>query len=897
MRPRIGLGWNLIGLFSRNRVASAGLAVAFALMSAAPVFAQEAEQEAAPAAAVELVDNSGTVAVVCWAIAFAGSFVALIQAKRFYDTMIKADPGTERMQEIAGYVQQGANAYLQQQYRVVAAFFLVVALLLAYAAFGLKVQSEFVPFAFLSGGLFSGLAGWFGMRTATAASNRTAAAAEKSLNQGLQVAFRSGAVMGLTVVGLGLMDIAIWFAFLYWVWPMTGQEPLSLVDITVTMLSFGMGASAQALFARVGGGIFTKAADVGADLVGKVEQGIPEDDPRNPATIADNVGDNVGDVAGMGADLYESYAGSILASAALGAAAFTNPALAPEGMSPQYAQLCALLLPPVIAGLGIFLSISGIYLVKTGEDASQKSLLAALDKGISRATYLVILAAIAASYFLMPSTEATSVWGIPGVAFSVIFGAAAGVIIGKWTEYVTSDEYAPTKKLADQAVTGPATIIIGGVADGMLSVWAPVITVSVATIAAFGFATGFDFANIELFSLGLYGVGIAAVGMLSTLGITLATDAYGPIADNAGGNAEMSGLPEIVRQRTDALDSLGNTTAATGKGFAIGSAALTALALLAAYVEGVRVGFDRWAVDFAQTAVAIEGDDGFKDGWYKLSNQFVVSVTKGEEGADPTVDPYLIMPSQLISGEQVNTWNEAPVETWLESGDQLIQEGEDGMVWTANSTPLKSLSEVTLPEFNIYFDATLMNPKVLIGVFAGAMATFVFCAMTMKAVGRAAQGMVEEVRRQFKEKPGIMDNTEKPDYESPVAISTVAAQAEMIGPSLLGLLLPVVVGLVLGVAGVLGLLMGTLTCGFCVAVFMANAGGAWDNAKKYIEAGAHGGKGTEAHKAAVVGDTVGDPFKDTSGPSLNILIKLMSMVSVVVAGLVVRYSLSTLGWF
>ncbi|MEM9784768.1 MAG: sodium/proton-translocating pyrophosphatase, partial [Pseudomonadota bacterium] len=518
------------------------------------------------------------VTIVCWAIAFAGAFVALVQAKLFYDAMVKTDEGTERMKEIAGYVREGANAYLGQQYKVVAAFFLVIALLLAYAAFGLKVQSEFVPFAFLSGGLFSGLAGWFGMKTATAASSRTAAAAEKSLNQGLQVAFRSGAVMGLTVVGLGLMDIAIWFAFLKWVWPSLGMTPLSPVEITVTMLCFSMGASAQALFARVGGGIFTKAADVGADLVGKVEQGIPEDDPRNPATIADNVGDNVGDVAGMGADLYESYAGSILATASLGAAAFATPTLVPDGMTGEAAQLAALLLPMVISGIGVFFSIAGIYMVRTDEDASQKNLLSALARGIDRATLLSIVGAIAACCLLMPADESTRWLGVPGVAFSVICGCAAGWLIGKWTEYSTSDEFSPTKKLADQAVTGPATIIIGGIADGMMSVWAPVLVVCFATLLAFGFATGGQLQDISYFAVGLYGVGIAAVGMLSTLGITLATDAYGPIADNAGGNAEMSGLPEVVRQRTDALDSLGNTTAATGKGFAIGSAALTALA-------------------------------------------------------------------------------------------------------------------------------------------------------------------------------------------------------------------------------------------------------------------------------------------------------------------------------
>ncbi|TWT90735.1 putative K(+)-stimulated pyrophosphate-energized sodium pump [Pseudobythopirellula maris] len=864
---------------------------------------------ASPASAAEEGggDISTTVVVVCWLIAAVGAFAALIQARQFYKTMIAASPGTDRMVEIAGYVSSGANAYLQQQYRVVAVFFLVVALLLAYAAFGLKVQSEFVPFAFLSGGLFSGLAGWFGMKTATAASNRTAAAAQESLNQGLQIAFRSGAVMGLTVVGLGLMDIALWFAFLYWAWPFLSDDVLTPVEITVTMLCFGMGASAQALFARVGGGIFTKAADVGADLVGKVEQGIPEDDPRNPATIADNVGDNVGDVAGMGADLYESYAGSILATAALGAAAFASPTLVPEGMSSVQAQMGALLLPMVISGLGIGLSILGIYTVKTDEDASQKSLLHALAKGINLSTVLVIIAAVIASSLLMPTTEATRWWlGLPGVAFSVVCGAVAGLLIGKWTEYATSDEFAPTKRLADQAVTGPATIIIGGVADGMMSVWAPVVVVCLATLLSFGFASGWHFNDVAYFSVGLYGVGIAAVGMLSTLGITLATDAYGPIADNAGGNAEMSNLPEIVRERTDALDSLGNTTAATGKGFAIGSAALTALALFAAYIEGVRVGFESWTEDFATQTFNAADDDGAA-GWYKLNDQFLVRLND-----DKSTESYLIMPEQLQAGvgaedESLNAWRDLDHESPL--GDtvgaeaseasvaSLLDDSGERLLWRPTGTPLLPLAEATLPQFSTYYDATLMNPKVLVGIFTGAMATFVFCAMTMNAVGRAAQGMVEEVRRQFREKPGIMDGTEQPDYEAPVAISTQAAQREMIGPSLLGLLLPLVVGMLLGVTGVLGLLMGTLTTGFCLAVFMANSGGSWDNAKKYIEAGAHGGKGTDAHKAAVVGDTVGDPFKDTSGPSLNILIKLMSMVSLVAAGLIVRYSLTSLGWF
>jgi inorganic pyrophosphatase/K(+)-stimulated pyrophosphate-energized sodium pump len=823
--------------------------------------------------------------LVVWLIAFCGSVCALVFAYLFFKSMMQADEGNERMIEIAGYVREGANAYLRQQYMVVGAFFVVIVILLSIAAFVLKVQSAFVPFAFLTGGFFSGLAGWFGMKTATWASSRTCAGAQKSLNQGLQVAFRSGAVMGLTVVGLGLLDITLWFAFLYYIWPnILGQEPLSLEVITVTMLCFGMGASAQALFARVGGGIFTKAADVGADLVGKVEQGIPEDDPRNPATIADNVGDNVGDVAGMGADLYESYCGSILATAALGVAAFASGALAPDGMTPVQAQLQALFLPMAIAGVGIFLSIAGIYMVRTGEDATQKNLLAALARGINLSTILVIIAAVGLSVWLMPSTAATQTLGIPGVAFSIIVGLAAGWLIGKWTEYSTSDEYEPTKKLAEQAVTGPATIIIGGVADGMMSVWVPVIVVCLATILAFGFAAGWNFTDVNYFALGLYGVGIAAVGMLSTLGITLATDAYGPIADNAGGNAQMAGLESVVRERTDALDSLGNTTAATGKGFAIGSAALTALALLAAYVEEVRIGFERWGDDVA--AEVADGD------FYKLSNGFVIQ----KEGSK--VHYYLAMPSDVRHPDVKSAWEAADFTAAPANITSLLKHEDGGSVTLeASGAPLIDVKKATLPDFTTYYDASLMNPKVLVGVFLGCMSTFVFCAMTMKAVGRAAKGMVEEVRRQFREKPGIMDGKETPDYAEPVAISTKAAQWEMILPSILGLLTPIVVGLVLGVGGVLGLLVGTLTCGFCVAIFMANAGGSWDNAKKYIEAGNHGGKGSEAHKAGVVGDTVGDPFKDTSGPSLNILIKLMSMVSVVVAGLIVRYSLMAMGIF
>ena len=811
-----------------------------------------------------------------WALAVAGSVLALWQAWQFFKWMEAQPAGTPRMVEIAGYVRTGADAYLKQQYKVVAMFFVAIFLLLAIMAFALKVQSAWVPFAFISGGLFSGLAGWFGMKTATLASNRTAAGAERSLNEGLQIAFRSGAVMGLTVVGLGLLDIMLWFFILYWAVPALGFAPLSLEEITVTMLCFGMGASSQALFARVGGGIFTKAADVGADLVGKVEHGIPEDDARNPATIADNVGDNVGDVAGMGADLYESYCGSILATAALGVAAFPGD---------YRMQMAALFLPMAIASVGTLLSIWGIWQVRTQEDSSQKALLAALAKGINLSTIAIIGATFVITFLMMG-------WSHLGVAVSVIVGLVAGWLIGKWTEYSTSNEFAPTKELTDQALTGPATIIIGGIAEGMLSTWAPVLITGAATLLAFGFANGFDFDNPNAFALGLYGVGIAAVGMLSTLGITLATDAYGPIADNAGGNAQMAGLAEVVRERTDALDALGNTTAATGKGFAIGSAALTALALLAAYIEEVRIGFDRWGQAVAEN---IEG----------TPDQYL---TVGGKRTQLTAGQWV----KLADGIAVQLGTEpAKNATWMVLDDKAIPDfdklGSKMLVENAPSAAaldelekanrIVAVKKARMADYMRHYDVTLMNPKTLVGLFIGAMSTFVFCALTMKAVGRAAKGMVEEVRRQFREKPGIMQGTEMPDYAAPVAISTKAAQREMVLPSLLALLLPIVTGLLLGVGGVMGLLVGGLTTGFCVAVFMANAGGAWDNAKKLIESGVHGGKGTEAHKAAVVGDTVGDPFKDTSGPSLNILVKLMSMVSVVVAGLIVRYSLEALGIF
>ena len=809
---------------------------------------------------------------VFWGCLLAGSILALVFASKFYRDMTQADEGNETMIKIAQHVRTGAAAYLRQQYKVVALFIIVVSALL-FLAHQFDLQEKWVFLAFITGGFWSGVAGYIGMKTATAASSRTAAGAQNSLNDGLQVAFRSGAVMGLVVVGLGTLDMSIWYGVLRFI---MGLEPKVVV---VTMLCGLMGASSQALFARVGGGIFTKAADVGADLVGKVEKGIPEDDPRNPATIADNVGDNVGDVAGMGADLYESYCGSIMATASLGLAAMTLnviPAdMIPDGTDQDQFQflfgLKAMFLPMIIAAVGIASSIFCIHMVKAGEDASQKALLKVLGRGIDLSMAIVFVVALVATYLLLGPS-------FIGVGGSIAVGLAAGWAIGKWTEYATSDEYKPTQNLAKQAETGPATVIIGGIADGMKSVWAPIIIVCVGMMLAFGFATGFEYNDVNYFTLGLYGVGIAAVGMLSTLGITLATDAYGPIADNAGGNAEMSGLDPVVRERTDALDSLGNTTAATGKGFAIGSAALTALALLAAYVEQVKTGYEKWG----------ESVDNGRVGFTKVAdNYFTYRAEKDKE-----LNGYLVMPEQIRKlGED---WTN--VEDLSEIPSALVAAGDDGQITLGKNQDLAvALKGATLPQFAQLYNATVLNPRVLIGIFIGCMATFVFCAMTMKAVGRAAFGMVEEVRRQFREKPGIMTNEDEPDYATPVSISTTAAQREMILPSLLGIITPILTGLVLGVGGVMGLLVGTLTCGFCVAIFMANSGGAWDNAKKYIESGAVGGKGSESHKAAVVGDTVGDPFKDTSGPSLNILIKLMSIVSVVAAGLVVRYSLVALG--
>lgn len=728
--------------------------------------------------------------LVFWLIPIA-SVVALGMAWFFFRSMMKEDEGTERMKEIAAHVRKGAMAYLKQQYKVVTIVFVVLAIVFAFMAYVLKVQNPWVPFAFLTGGLFSGLAGFFGMKTATYASARTAHGARTGLDKGLKIAFRSGAVMGLVVVGLGLLDIAIWFIVLNAVY---AGESTALITITTTMLTFGMGASTQALFARVGGGIYTKAADVGADLVGKVEANIPEDDPRNPATIADNVGDNVGDVAGMGADLYESYCGSILSTAALGATAFA--------MNSDM-QLRAVIAPMIIAAIGIFLSLIGIYLVRTKEGASMKNLLHSLGLGTNVSAGLIAVATFIILYLL-------GIENWLGLSFSVISGLVAGVIIGQATEYYTSQSYKPTQKIAEASQTGPATVIIKGIGTGMISTMVPVVTISVAIMLSFLCANVFDISmSAKSISTGLYGIGIAAVGMLSTLGITLATDAYGPIADNAGGNAEMSGLGKEVRERTDALDALGNTTAATGKGFAIGSAALTALALLASYIEEIKIAMIR-------------------------------AVENGKQYVDAA--------GNLFDPSNANTI-----------------------------------------DFINFFQVNLINPKVLVGAFLGAMAAFLFCGLTMGAVGRAAESMVQEVRRQFREIQGILEGKATPDYGRCVEISTRSAQREMIIPSLLAIIIPIVVGLVLGVAGVLGLLTGGLAAGFTLAVFMSNSGGAWDNAKKMIEEGNFGGKGSENHKATIVGDTVGDPFKDTSGPSLNILIKLMSMVSIVMAGLTIAF--------
>ena len=723
----------------------------------------------------------------------ASSLLALVLAWYFYKQMMRESEGTPQMAKIALHVRKGAMSYLKQQYTVVGMVFLGLVIFFSIMAYGFNLQNHWVPVAFLTGGFFSGLSGFLGMKTATYASARTANATRTSLNKGLRIAFRSGAVMGLVVVGLGLLDISFWYLLLEYCIPEDALNPTAkLCVITTTMLTFGMGASTQALFARVGGGIYTKAADVGADLVGKVEAGIPEDDPRNPATIAVNVGDNVGDVAGMGADLYESYCGSILATSALGAAAFI-------GTGNIDMQFKAVIAPMLIAAVGILLSIIGIFSVKTNENAGMKELLNSLAIGTNLSSVLIVFATFGILWALGLDNW---MW----IACSVVVGLLVGIVIGRSTEYYTSQSYRPTQRLSESGKTGPATVIISGIGLGMISTTIPVIAVVVGVILSYWFAAGFDFANINM---GLYGIGIAAVGMLSTLGITLATDAYGPIADNAGGNAEMSGLGAEVRKRTDALDSLGNTTAATGKGFAIGSAALTGLSLLASYIEEIRIGLQRLGTTVLE----------------------------------------------LPNGMNVE------------------------------------LHDASFTDFMLYYDVTLMNPKVLSGIFIGSMMAFLFCGLTMNAVGRAASHMVEEVRRQFREIKGILEGKAEPDYARCVQISTKGAQREMVFPSLLAILAPVLTGVFFGVPGVIGLLIGGLSSGFVLAIFMANAGGAWDNAKKFVEEGNFGGKGSEVHKATVVGDTVGDPFKDTSGPSLNILVKLMSMVAIVMAGLTVSWSL------
>ena len=820
---------------------------------------------------------------VIWWIAPLGAVVALAFAWVFYKEVMAADEGDEKMKEIASYVSVGAMAYLRRQYKVVAIFFVVASAVLFFMGV-IGVQHQIVFVAFLTGGFFSGLCGWLGMRTATMASNRTTQGAKESLNRGLVVAFRAGAVMGLVVVGFGLLDITLWFLVLSKIAPMFGME-MGLVEITVVMLTFGMGASSQALFARVGGGIYTKAADVGADLVGKIEAGIPEDDPRNPATIADNVGDNVGDVAGMGADLYESYCGSILATAALGVAAAVSLGLALEN------QVRLLAAPMVLAGVGIALSILGIYMVRTKEDATMKQLLGALGRGVNGSSVLIVVAAAGVCRLLLGGSEMAAV-GVSwlGVWGAIVSGLIAGVIIGKATEYYTSYDYKPTRRVAKSAETGPATVIISGIALGMKSTWMALATVIVAILAAFAFAGGFR----EVL-LGLYGVGIAAVGMLATLGITLATDAYGPIADNAGGNAEMSGQGPEVRKRTDALDSLGNTTAAVGKGFAIGSAALTALALLAAYVEEVRIGQVREGEHAIVAHVGQVGQEAkLGDGAFLRAGKFV-AVEKADDAdanSPQVARTYMALtavPKDIEIG-RVRLDLEKPDEENVRKGRVTYGDAQEATI------QMVAAEQASLKQYMAFYNVTLMNPKVLCGMFAGVLLVFLFSAMTMEAVGRAAAAMVNEVRRQFREIPGIMEGTGQPDYARCVAISTAGAQKAMVIPSLLALIVPIAVGLLLDVAGVLGLLSGGLACGFAMAIFMANAGGAWDNAKKYIETGAMGGKGSDNHKATVTGDTVGDPFKDTSGPSLNILIKLMSMVSVVFAGLIVKYAPIIGGW-
>ncbi|MBN2562311.1 MAG: sodium-translocating pyrophosphatase [Phycisphaerae bacterium] len=935
------------GNWTRPILLGATVAFALCLCGAGVASAQDAAAGAGSHAAAVEAGSEHTFDRIpgIWWIAPIGALLALVFAWIFYGKMIRADEGDEDMKTISSYVRDGALAYLRQQYKVVAVFFFVVSVLLFIMGWFLHVQHQIVFAAFLTGGFWSGLCGWLGMNTATRASHRTTAGARKSLNDGLVVAFRSGAVMGLVVVGFGLVDIAGWFLLLYSdILPFDFAKHMSLNEITVVMLTFGMGASSQALFARVGGGIYTKAADVGADLVGKVEAGIPEDDPRNPATIADNVGDNVGDVAGMGADLFESYCGSILATAALGVAAVSALYTATGGAETGAgfnAALRMLAMPMVMAGIGIVLSIVGIYMVRTKEDATMGQLLNALRTGIYGSSILIAIAAAVICNLLLDGITGVSPWGIWG---AIMAGLVAGNVIGYATEYYTSYEFKPTRKIAEQAITGPATVIIAGIATGMRSTWASLTTIIAAILVAFISAGG-----TTEFLLGLYGVGIAAVGMLATLGITLATDAYGPIADNAGGNAEMTGQEPHVRDRTDALDSLGNTTAATGKGFAIGSAALTALALLAAYVEEVRIGQIREArAEIIQTVEAANEHEAIYFGHGKLAMHV------GEGTGDSDFDCLMVLEPH-------------PIPTALKPETKIAWTGEPDeenvIAATFEEQPIRLVSarKASLAQYMQFYNVTLMNPKTLCGMFSGVLLVFLFCSMTMQAVGRAANSMMLECRNQFNKvraylraqghdeeyvnnsdnwpRKQIVHEGEKiPDYSSAVAISTKGAQREMIIPSLLAIIVPVLAGLLFDVPGVMGLLAGGLTSGFAVAIFMANAGGAWDNAKKWIETygkitarqvaddegnvrsklpaairadlvaraeaavkagrpnAAVYGKGSDDHKAGIVGDTVGDPFKDTSGPSLNILIKLMSMVSVVFAGLIVKFGPQIGGW-
>jgi H(+)-translocating pyrophosphatase len=817
-----------------------------------------------------------------------GAVVALVMAIVFSRGVMAQSEGEPEMIKIAEHVRAGAMAYLKRQYKVVFVVFMVLVAILALLGFA-DIQPIWSAVGVPIAGLFSGLCGWFGMKMATNASARTTWAVKKSLNEGLKVAFRAGAVMGLVVVGFALLDVSIWFYLWNEVLPVREN---GLVEITSIMLTFGMGASTQALFARVGGGVYTKAADVGADLVGKIEAGIPEDDPRNPATIADNVGDNVGDVAGMGADLYESYYGSILATMALGAAAAMAIGVTDFGIKLAVA-------PMALAGLGIFCSLVGVFVVRAKENASFSELLIGLHKGVYVASFLIAVLCGGLFYLLFKDVdiEGFNWWG-PWA--SILTGLAAGLIIAYSTEYYTSYEHAPTRRIAQQTETGAATVIISGIAEGMISTWAPLIVIVVAIISAFTFAGG-----NEHFLLGLYGVGIAAVGMLSTLGITLATDAYGPIADNAGGNAEMTGQPPEVRERTDMLDSLGNTTAATGKGFAIGSAALTALALLAAYVSVVQTSLDKKITE--DIALVAEAENTVA---YLGNGEFVANMN-GE-----TFGGLLISSDKTKKAIENLDWTQRTL-----AADFAWSEPENTHAVTVGGVDftLVPSRKAKIKQVLTFYDVTIMNPKVLGGIFLGVMLAFVFCALTMNAVGRAAYQMMNECRRQFgimkkafkkngmsddeianplnwPKEQTIVDGIAYPDYGRCVDISTASAQKEMIAPAILAISVPIIVGLILGVGGVMGLLVGGLTSGFAVAIYMANAGGAWDNAKKYIESGKHGGKGSDAHKASIVGDTVGDPFKDTSGPALNILIKLIAIVSVVFAGLIVNFGPTVAGF-